>query len=493
MLTHIADSTLFISGGIVFVAFVMFTGFVRAFRKAGPHEALVVYGLGGKRVITGGGSVIWPLVETYRTLSLELMSFDVAPQQDLYTKQGVAVTVEAVAQIKVKSDGVSIATAAEQFLTKTPPQREGLIRLVMEGHLRGIIGQLAVEEIVKQPEMVADRMRGTCADDMNKMGLEVVSFTIKEVRDKNDYIANMGRPDIARVKMQADIATAEAERDTAIKRAEATREAAVAQAEADKQRVLAQSLSMAAQAEAQRDLEIKKAQYAEIVKRQQAQADKAYEIQSQVMQQQVVTESVRVQQIEKEAQIKVQEAEISRHEKELIATVLKGAEIERARIEMLAAAERQRLISEAEGRASSVRVQGEAEAEIIFKKGEAEARAMNVKAEAYQEWNQAAVVDKLMTGMPEIVKALAAPLSNIDKITIVSTGDGATAGAHKITGDMTAIAAQVPALFEALSGMQMSELLSKVKLIGDKPAARSEASTAVVPASPSLPVAQPKA
>ncbi len=492
MLTHIADSTLIISGGIVFVVFVMLTGFVRAFRKAGPHEALVVYGLGGKRVITGGGSIIWPLVETYRTLSLELMSFDVAPQQNLYTKQGVAVTVEAVAQIKVKSDKVSVETAAEQFLSKTPQQREGLIRLVMEGHLRGIIGQLTVEEIVKQPEMVADRMRSTCAEDMNKMGLEVISFTIKEVRDKNDYIANMGRPDVARIKMQADVAQAEAERDTAIKRAQAQREAAVAQAEADKQRVLAQALSQAAQAEAERDLEVKKAQYNETVKRQQAQADKAYEIQSQVMQQQVTAETVRVMQIEKEAQIKVQEAEISRHEKELIATILKGAEIERARIEMLAAAERQRLISEAEGHASSVRVQGEAEAEIIFKKGEAEARAMNVKAEAYQEWNQAAVVDKLMTGMPEIVKALAAPLANIDKITIVSTGDGPTAGAHKLTGDMTAIAAQVPALFEALSGMQMSDLLAKVRLIGDKPAARHEGTTVVQP-SPKVPVAQPRA
>jgi flotillin len=176
---------------------------------------------------------------------------------------------------------------------------------------------------------------------------------------------------------------------------------------------------------------------------------------------------VRVQQIEKQEQIKVQEAEILRHEKELIATVLKSAEIERARIEMLAAAERQRLISEAEGHASSLRAQGEAEAEIIFKKGEAEAKAMNVKAEAYQEWNQAAVVDKLITQMPEMVRAMAAPLANIDKITIVSTGDGTAAGAHRITGDMAAIAAQVPAMFEALSGMKMSELLSKVKVIGD--------------------------
>jgi len=98
------------------------------------------------------------------------MSFDVAPQQDLYTNQGVAVTVEAVAQIKVRSDQPSILTAAEQFLTKTPPQREGLIRLVMEGHLRGIIGQLTVEQIVKEPEMVGERMRTTCAGDMSKMG-----------------------------------------------------------------------------------------------------------------------------------------------------------------------------------------------------------------------------------------------------------------------------------------------------------------------------------
>src|SRR5215813_5956076 len=216
------------------------------YRKAGPHEALIVYGFRGTRVIKGHGTVIFPMVEAFRQLSLELMSFDVAPAQDLYTEQGVAVTVEAVAQIKVKSDLESIQTAAEQFLTKTPDQRESLIRLVMEGHLRGIIGQLTVEQIVKEPEMVAERMRSTCADDMNKMGLEVVSFTIKEVRDKNEYIVNMGRPDVARIKMQADIAAAEAERATAIKRAEAQREAAIKEAEADRQRVLAQSVSLAA-------------------------------------------------------------------------------------------------------------------------------------------------------------------------------------------------------------------------------------------------------
>ncbi|HTV66001.1 MAG TPA: SPFH domain-containing protein [Bryocella sp.] len=465
---HIPPDTFVIAGLSVLAVFLLMGVFAKLYRKAGPNEALVVFGLRGPRVIKGHGTVILPMVESCRELSLELMSFDVAPQQDLYTKQGVAVTVEAVAQIKVKSDPESIMTASEQFLTKSPPDREALIRLVMEGHLRGIIGQLTVEEIVKQPEMVADRMRSTCADDMNKMGLEVISFTIKEVRDKNEYITNMGKPDIARIKRDADVATAEAERDTAIKRAIALRESATAKAQADQERVAAETASLARQAEANRDLEVKKATYAELVKKQQAQADKAYEIQTNVMQQQVIAESVKVQQVEREAQVKVQEAEINRREKELIATVLKQAEIERQRIQTLAEAERQRLMVEAEGRASSIRAQGEAEAEIIFKKGDAEARAMNVKAEAYQEYNQAAVVDKLLTGLPEVVKALASPLCNVDKITVVSTGNGHSAGLHKITGDITEIAAQVPALFEALSGMQMSELLGKIRTIGDK-------------------------
>ena len=455
--------------GLCVLALIFLLGLLTSlYRKAGPNEALIVYGFRGPRVVKGHGTVIFPMVESARQLSLELMSFDVAPKQDLYTKQGVAVTVEAVAQIKVRSDQASILTAAEQFLTKGPEEREGLIRLVMEGHLRGIIGQLTVEQIVKEPEMVGERMRGTCAGDMSKMGLEVISFTIKEVRDKNEYIANMGRPDVARIKRDADVATAEAERDTAILRANALRDSSVNKAKADQERVIAETASATRQAEAQRDLDIKKAEYAEQSRRQQASADKAYELQTNVMQQQVTLEQVKVQQVEKEGQIKVQEAEILRHEKELIATVLKGAEIERQRIQNLAEAEKARLTTEAEGRASAIRAQGEAEASIIFQKGEAEAKAMSVKAEAYQEWNQAAVVDKLLTNMADVVRAMAEPLSKVDKITIVSTGNDDAAGAHKITGDMTRIAAQVPALFEALSGMDIKQLMANVQGIKTK-------------------------
>ncbi len=461
--------------GICVLVLIFVLGMIaKMFRKAGPNEALIVYGFRGPRVITGHGTVIFPMVESCRELSLELMSFDVAPQQDLYTNQGVAVTVEAVAQIKVRSDQPSILTAAEQFLTKTPPQREGLIRLVMEGHLRGIIGQLTVEQIVKEPEMVGERMRTTCAGDMSKMGLEVVSFTIKEVRDKNDYISNMGRPDIARIKRDADIATATADRDTSIQRAVAAREAAVATALADQERVIAQTASQARQAEAQRDMDIKKSQYAEQSRRQQATADKAYEIQTNIMQQQVIAEQVKIEQTEKEAQVKVQEAEILRREKELIATVLKPAEVERMRIETLASAEKARLTTEAEGRGSSIRAQGEAEASIIFQKGEAEAKAMNLKAEAYQGWNQAAVVDKLLTNMADVVRAMSEPLSKVDRITVISTGNDGAAGVNKITGDMTKIAAQVPAIFEALSGMDIKSLMANVQQIRQKPEDKPE-------------------
>src|ERR1700716_1327487 len=119
-------------------------------RPGGPNRPLIVYGWGGTHIVTGGGKVFWPLFQSFQELSLELMSFDVAPEQQLYTSQGVAVAVEAVSQIKVKSDPMSIRTAAEQFLTKPPAEREALLRLVMEGYLRGIVGLLKEEGLVKE-------------------------------------------------------------------------------------------------------------------------------------------------------------------------------------------------------------------------------------------------------------------------------------------------------------------------------------------------------
>ncbi len=455
-------------------------------KKVPPNQALIKYGRGGVSVVTGGAAWVWPFFQRSATFSLELMSFDVAPSQDLYTNQGVAVTVEAVTQLKVKSDKDSIITAAEQFLSKNWDVRQAMIRLVMEGHLRGVVGQLTVEQLVKEPEMVSEKMRQTSSSDMAKMGLEIVSFTIKEVRDKNEFIINMGRPEIERIQKEARIAAALAARDTQIQQADAMRAAAIAKAEADQKRVEAETISQTKQAEYQRDLALKKAAYDAQVKQEQAKADKSYDVQSNVMQQQVITEAVKVQELEKTAQIKVQEAEIQRRELELQATVLKAAEYERKRVETVAEAERQRITLEARGRAEATRMAGEAEAaankakglaeadllraqglaeaEVIKAKGEAEAEAMRVKAAAYHEYNQAAVMDKLLTSLPEIVRALAEPLSKVDKVTIVSTGasNGSGLGASRLTTDIVNMVAQAPALFEALTGQKVSDLMNRV-------------------------------
>ena len=445
------------------------------YRRVGPNRALIVYGFGGSAIVTAGGKVVWPLFQSCDELSLELMSFDVAPEQDLYTAQGVAVTVEAVAQIKVKSDPESIRTAAEQFLTKAQEERDALIRLVMEGHLRGIVGLLKVEEIVKEPEMVAGRVRQTVADDLSKMGLEVVSFTIKKVMDEKDYINNMGRPDVARIQREADIAQAEAERDTAIKRAQAAREAAIAQAAADQERVIAQTASETRQAEAVRDLDLKRAEYEASVNSQKAIAEKAYEIAANQQQQQVVAEQVRIEQAQRHEQIKVQELEVQRREKELAATVQKAAEAEQRRIQILAEASRQKLAIEALGQAEAVRQQGAAQAEvtrltgtaeadIVRAKGQAEAEAMHVKADAYLQYNQAAILDRYLTSMPEVARAMATALGGVDKVTIVSTGQNAD-GVSALTTQVAKMIAQVPELFETLTGMKVSELMGRLQQI----------------------------
>jgi len=463
-----------IVAGLIVVAFVLLLVVLAGmFQKVGPNEALIVSGFGGTQVSLGGGRIVYPLLQQSRRLSMELMSFDVAPTQALYTKQGVAVNVEAVAQIKVKNDSQSIRTAAEQFLSKSSADRQSLIRLVMEGHLRGIVGLLTVESIVKEPEMVSAQVRSGVTDDLYKMGLEVVSFTLREVRDDNEYIVNMGRPDIARIKREAEIAAAEAERDIRIKQAVASRDAAVAQAQADQETTIARAASEVRQAEAYRDLNVKKAEYDQIVRAQQAQTDKAYDIQANIQQQKVVAEQVNIELVRKQREAEVQTAEIKRREAELIATVLRGAEIEKQKIETLAAAEQSRLRLEAEGRAAARRVEGEAnaavtrlngqaEADIIRQKGEAEADAMRKRADAFALYSQAAVLDKLLSSLPQIAASMSESIKGIDSLTVVSTGGDDTGGASRITQDVAKMVAQVPALVESLTGININDLIKNL-------------------------------
>ena len=475
---------LFVIISIVVLAVVglllVLTVLARMFQKVGPDEALVVFGMGGSNVITGGGRIVWPLVQTSKRLSLALMSFDIAPQNDLYTNQGVAVTVEAVSQIKIRDDSDSIKTASIQFLTKAADEREAMIKQVMEGHLRGIVGTLTVEEIVKDPEMVQSRMLATCQLDLSKMGLEVRSFTIKNVKDANGYIANMGKPEIARVLKEALIAQAIAEKETETTKAAANRDSAIAKTNAEQARVTAETASQSQQAENVKDLNLKKAKYDTEVETARADKENAYNLRTAELKQNLTEQEWKIKEIERQGQVHVANAEIERKQKELEASIIKPAEAQAraVKIENQARAEANATVTklenqakaeanaltiklENEAKAEATRTVGMSEAEIIKAKGIAEAETIQAKAEAFANYSQAAILDKLLSGIPELAKAIASPLSNVEKITIVSTG-GDSSGIGKITKDVTNMMAQVPEVIETLTGVNISDILNKL-------------------------------
>lgn len=476
-------ATIVIIAVIVVAMLVLISVLGSLYRKVGPNRALIVYGRGGTKVVVGGGTVVMPLFQRADEFNLELMSFDVAPNYALYTNQGIPVQIEAITQLKVENEDEKIKRAANQFLSKTDDDRQTMVRQVMEGHLRGIVGQLTVEQLVKDPEMVSARMRNTVAADLDKLGLEVVSFTLKDVSDDSGYIANMSRPEIAHNKQVAEIAEAEAMRNVAIRQAETQRESAQAQAQADQERVLAQNISKAAQAEAQRDLEVKQAEYAAVVQQQKAQADRAYDIQSSITQQRLVEEQTKVQLIQKQQEVKVQQAESERRGAELQATVQRQATAENERIRILADAEQRKTIIESEGTARSRRLQAEAEAAAIRARAEAEAEAIRARglaeaealkarglaeAEALKQrvgvlnvQNQAAILDKALSTLPEIAGKLSEAYSKIGSVTYVAGGDGDSV-TSRVARDVVGMVPMLGAMFESTTGLKLGDLIAGI-------------------------------
>lgn len=265
-------------------------------KKVGPNEALIVYGPKGTTVIAGGTKFVDPITKKYSIFSLELMSFDVAPKQSLYTTQGIAVHVEAVTQIKVNTNNNEyIRAAAEQFLSKAQEEKIALIRQVMEGKLRDIIGHLRVEDLVSNADYVASQMIAAATPDLERMGLLIASFTIKDVRDEGDYITNLGRPQVEELRRQAETATALINRDMLIQRSNATREAALSCAVADQDRVKADTESHTFQAEAERNLALTRMRFETEIRNQQITAEKANEIHAHQLEQQVIAEKIRVE------------------------------------------------------------------------------------------------------------------------------------------------------------------------------------------------------
>ena len=482
-----------VTGGVILIAVVLIAVtliigiavVLSRYTKVGPNEVLIVSGkkhryadpdgtvkTRGFRIVKGGGTFVYPVVEKVDILSLELLTIDVQTPE-VYTSKGVPVKVDGVAQIKVKGDDISIATAAEQFLGKNTDEIRNIATQTLEGHLRAILGTMTVEEIYQNRDAFASKVQEVAAGDMANMGLGIVSFTIRDIRDTQGYLDALGKPRIAQVKRDAQIAQAEADRDAMIKSSQATQAGQEAKFAADSKI-----------AEAQRDYQSNVAQYQAAVNQKKAEADLAYDLQKFKTGQLVKAEEVQVQIIEKQKQIELQQQEISRKQRELEANVQKPADAERYKVETLANAKKFQLETEAAGAASASKAtgfanadvakatgiaeaeankaRGLAEAAIIEAQGKATASAMQQKAESFKQYNEAAVIELIMRILPEIAGKISEPLSRMERMVIINSGNGTGGGASKLTGDVTQIISQLPPVLESLTGVKFDKLLEQV-------------------------------
>ncbi|HSR35045.1 MAG TPA: SPFH domain-containing protein, partial [Anaerolineae bacterium] len=380
--------------------------------------------------------------------------------------------------IKIRGEDASIYTAAEQFLSKGP---DGIVYVAHEtlaGHLRGILGMLTVEEIYKDRDAFAQKVLEVSGSDLANMGLEIVSFVIKDIRDDKEYLESLGRTRTAEVKRDAVRGEAEAQRDATIAQANAARDATIQSAHARQEGETAKYGAETKIASSQKDYRVQKAHFDEESNRSEVQAELARTLQEKITTQEITAQEVQIEVVAKQKQIEVQEQEVKRRARELEATVEKPAEAERYRIETLANAKKYQTETEAAGEAAATRLRGEGEAdatkakglaaaEVIKAQGFAEAEAMEKKALAWQMYNQAAIIQQLIEALPQVASAVAQPLAQTDRIVVINSG-GDGAGASKITADVTNIVAQVPATLEALTGVNLMDALKSLPGIGQQ-------------------------
>jgi flotillin len=424
---------LVIGGGVALALLVIaFVIWAHQYTKVGPNEVLIISGRRGRkgpgyRIIRGGGTYVAPFREKLQRLSLELLQFDVRTP-DTYSMHGVPVQVDGVCMVKVESSDTGIERAAEQFLSRG---REDIVRTAMqavEGHLRSAIGSLSVEDIYRERKRLVAEVRSLAEPDLDAMGLQIVSLTIRNVTDKQGYIEALGRPRTAQVKRDAVRGEAEAERE-----ARAARYLADTQIDASR-----------------RDFETNRSKYELEVQNHKAQADLAYELQRAITSQQVRAEQLQVEIVERLKAIELMDAEVNRRKRELEAQVLEPANAEARKIEVLADAEKERLAALGAGDADARRLKGLADAE-----------AMTAKAKAWSQYNEAAIADRLFSILPQLAAAVSEPLSRTEKIVMIG-GNGSGPGASKISAEVSKVVAELPEMIEALTGVKFEELLKRI-------------------------------
>lgn len=426
------------------------------FYTCGPNEALIVSGCchAKPKMVVGGRLLVFPCVQKIGRLPLNVITTKIITTQ-VYTKLGVPINVTGTAQIKIHSkDKKSLMSAAELFMNRSAKQINQICSETLEGHQRAIMGTMTVEDIYKNRAAFSEQVLEVASTDLMSMGIRVISYTINEVTDDQNYLKSLGKPRTAEVKRDADIGSAEARRDAGIQEAEAQERAMAA--------VYSNKITTAV---AERDYMLKKAKFDMETQTKKAQSELSYELQAAKTQQRIKEETMQIKVIERQKQISIQEQEITRKQKELDAQVIKPAEAERYQIEQLAEAEKNKRIIEAEAEAEAIRLKAEARSYAIEAKAKAEAEQMAKKAEAWNEYKDAAMVDMILQQLPKICAEVAAPLQNVNKITLVA-GPNGEVGAAKLTGEVLEIVRNLPKVIEDITGVDMSKAM-KISMGGN--------------------------
>ncbi|XP_071097336.1 flotillin-1-like isoform X4 [Haliotis cracherodii] len=419
------------------------------FETCGPNEVMVVSGCCHSRsvFVPGGRVFVWPGIQKLQRLSLNTITL-VIESESVYTQLGVAVSVTGIAQVKIQGgNNAMLQSACELFLGKSETEIRNVAQETLEGHQRAIMGNMTVEEIYKDRKKFSKAVFEVASSDLVNMGIYVVSYTLKDIRDEEGYLKALGMARTAQVKRDARIGEAEAQRDAGIK-----------EAYAEEKRMESRFANDIEIAKAQRDFQLKKAMYDMEVHTKKAQADLAYDLQAAKTKQRIKEEQMQVTVIERSQQIQVQDQEIVRRERELEAQVRKPAEAEKYRLEMIAEANKNRVVMEAEAEAESVRMKGDAEAFAIEAKARAEAEQMAKKADAWKDFQEAAMVDMVLETLPKLAAEISAPLTNTRKVTMVSSGKGEV-GALKLTNEVMGIMEKLPHVVENLTGVNISRAL----------------------------------
>jgi len=450
-----------IIGAVALVLVLAFVGlWAFNYRKVGPNQVLVISGRTssvietdgrkrevGYRLQVGGGTFVMPFVETVDTLPLEVFSVSVRCPEVL-TAQGVMIAAEAFGQVKAASDERLLHRAVENFLSRGSAGIISVAQEVLEGHMRAALGRMAVEEIYTERDRFAERVRQAATEDFSRLGLELLAFSLKDISDAQGYLASLGARRIAEVKRDAALAQAEADRDSAIQAAEYRKQGDVARLAAE-----------AELAKATRDFEMQRADFQASVNVKRAHADISYDLEKSKLVEQLKRQEAQVRLTEKELAAQIEEQEIARREKELESTVKRPAEAMNYQARLEAEADAYRKELDAKGKAAGIKLIGAAEAEAAASRGKADAEAMHLKAAAWKEYTDAALVEMVVKQLPELARAVSEPLAKVEKIIMV----GDDKGVPKLTGQVASVVAQLPTIVESLTGLNLADLLHRGK------------------------------